>query len=970
MVNPLSNAFYLIPPLVAFVIGIILSILILRKSTSELANRLFSLALIGLCLWGLFIFAMRISPDVEHALFWDRMAVPAGIAMFVFYYHFTSVYTHQVNRKLVWAAYSFLVVTYALFANGLVISHMSLEVYGYAPHFYPAMYLISAGGALCLVGALLNLIRAFRAATHHDYRTRLTYMIIAIIVLFSFGILDIFPKFPPFGIFGNIIFGILTAVAILKYHLLDINFAVRRGLAYFLMSSIVAIPYLLVVYLYQQILIRPIPIGVLVVLFVVTAFAFNRIWQRVECFVDRRFYRQRYDFLKALEQFSRETHDITDLEQLGSSLVRLIAQALQAASIYLLLPSESGDFNIVSSARESAIRYTVKSDSPVLGSLRSNKALLYCQDKDPLLHSHFLTMEGREELQSIGAELFVPIKDKKAELVGLLLLGKKLSGQPYSYEDEQLILTVASRIAIEVENAQLYEQVRRSEKQMRDSEMLFRTIVEAGPSFLMIVNVKGTVIYASPNCEQFTGYTQEELQGKVTWWTHENDFVRITTAFNAAFNAAFNDELSEGTNIEFKAVKKNGELWYASASWRLLKDWKEQVKSVVVQIVDITERKQMEAEKRDMEKKAEIASRLASVGEMASGIAHEINNPLTGVIGFCQLLLKKDIPEDIRGNVETIRQGSQRVASIISRLLTFARQYKPERNYVNINEIIENTLALQAYEMETNNIELTTQLDPKLPRTMGDSGQLQQVFLNIVMNAETEMKSARGRGKLFVKTERIDNNIRISFKDDGAGITTENLKKVFNPFFTTREVGKGTGLGLSLCHGIVSEHSGRIYAKSQLGKGSTFIVELPIVVEEKQELTESADESERIAGGKILVVDDEPTILQFLNEELTDEGYEVETVDNAGNALEMIRSGKYDLILLDIKLPGMSGIELYKWMQKTRSSLARRVVFITGDVMGVDTKKFLSRTKAHYLAKPFDTEQLKTKINQLFTDGA
>jgi CheY-like chemotaxis protein len=166
----------------------------------------------------------------------------------------------------------------------------------------------------------------------------------------------------------------------------------------------------------------------------------------------------------------------------------------------------------------------------------------------------------------------------------------------------------------------------------------------------------------------------------------------------------------------------------------------------------------------------------------------------------------------------------------------------------------------------------------------------------------------------LVKTEAADNTIRISFKDNGPGIAPENLDRIFDPFFTTREAGQGTGLGLSICHGIISEHKGRIYAESKLGRGATFIVELPIIAEEKQPgLVEPAsDESVEVTGAKILVVDDELATLQLLSQILSSEGYEVETVNNATDALERIKGERYSLILLDIKMPGRSGMELYR----------------------------------------------------------
>ena len=231
---------------------------------------------------------------------------------------------------------------------------------------------------------------------------------------------------------------------------------------------------------------------------------------------------------------------------------------------------------------------------------------------------------------------------------------------------------------------------------------------------------------------------------------------------------------------------------------------------------DITERKQAEKEKQELEAKAQVASRLAAVGEMAAGIAHEINNPLTGVIGFSQLLLEKqNIPEDIKDDIRVIADGSRRVADIVKRLLTFARQTKPIKTLANLNELIENTLKLRDYVLKTANIEVVTRFDPELPWSIVDPGQLQQVFLNLIVNAEQEMKKAHGKGTLTITTEKKENNIRMSFKDDGPGITKENLGHLFEPFFTTKESGEGTGLGLSLSRSIILEHGGTMNVESE-----------------------------------------------------------------------------------------------------------------------------------------------------------
>ncbi len=236
---------------------------------------------------------------------------------------------------------------------------------------------------------------------------------------------------------------------------------------------------------------------------------------------------------------------------------------------------------------------------------------------------------------------------------------------------------------------------------------------------------------------------------------------------------------------------------------------------------DITGRKQMEEQ-------LIVTDRLASIGELASGIAHELNNPLTSVIGFSQLLLEQDTPEDIKEDIEIVHREAQRAAEVVKNLLTFARKHPPAKQPVNINEVIENTLKLRAYEQKVNNIRVNIRLAPDLPEVMADNFQLQQAFLNITINAEYFMLEAHNRGTLTITTKKSGDMVIISFADDGPGIAPENLGHLFDPFFTTKEVGQGTGLGLSICHGIMTEHGGRIYAKSKPGKGATFIVELPV----------------------------------------------------------------------------------------------------------------------------------------------
>jgi PAS domain S-box-containing protein len=425
----------------------------------------------------------------------------------------------------------------------------------------------------------------------------------------------------------------------------------------------------------------------------------------------------------------------------------------------------------------------------------------------------------------------------------------------------------------------------------------------------------------------------------------------------------------EEDKFEIEIIRKDGSRRHLQA-YRQKVLWDNKLRSQII-YNDVTALKQAEEERQKFEDKAQVASRLAVVGEMAAGVAHEINNPLTGVLGFSQMLLEKEnVPDEIKAELRLIVDGSQRVADIVKRLLTFARQTKPVKTMTNINELIDNTLKLREYVLKTVNINVVTRFDPELPWSVADPGQLQQVFLNVIVNAEQAMKVAHGRGTLTITTEPKENNIRISFQDDGPGIAPENLKRLFEPFFTTKAPGEGTGLGLSLSRSIILEHNGSMSVESEFGQGANFIIELPIIESlpsapdillppEKTKLTATAH-------GKILVVDDESGVRILLERVFTQMGHQVETVADAETAVKRLDSGvSYDVILTDVRMPGMSGIELNSYILMKTPEMKNKIIFITGDVMGADIKEFLMKNNLTYFAKPFDIEALKGKIDSL-----
>jgi PAS domain S-box-containing protein len=502
---------------------------------------------------------------------------------------------------------------------------------------------------------------------------------------------------------------------------------------------------------------------------------------------------------------------------------------------------------------------------------------------------------------------------------------------------------------------------------LRQSEERYRTIMEDMEEGYYEADLTGNITFVNDSMSRILGYENGEMIGtNYCSYVGGDESRQIYKDVNSVYRTR---KPAKWFSWEF--LTKSGETRFIEASVAPRLNAQGEVIGFRGIFNDVTERKAIEQQ-------VLMTSKLASIGELASGVAHELNNPLTGVIGYAQLLIdSKNVPQEVKSDLNKVYQESQRAAKIVQNLLSFARRRKPEKRYFDANELIQKTLELRSYELKTSNIKVDVDLEPELPEIKADYYQIQQVILNIVINAEQALAETGRRGKIAVTTSVIKDHIRISIADNGPGIPKENISRVFDPFFTTKEVGKGTGLGLSVCHGIVAAHGGNIYAESEEGKGAEFIIDLPIAVAEEPDsgdvVTAGIKDNRRYrrrASENILIIDDESGVRDVLARTFSETGYQTDSASDAKCALTKLNKNGYDLFIIDLKLPRVSGMRLYEIMKEKYPSSAEKVMFITGDAITQSTQDFLDSAGRPYLTKPFNPKMAVELVEEMLRGKA
>jgi signal transduction histidine kinase/CheY-like chemotaxis protein len=393
---------------------------------------------------------------------------------------------------------------------------------------------------------------------------------------------------------------------------------------------------------------------------------------------------------------------------------------------------------------------------------------------------------------------------------------------------------------------------------------------------------------------------------------------------------------------------------------------------------DVTARRRLDDETRETSARLAQAEKMAALGQTISGVAHELNNPLAAILSWAERLSKNTLADDsLRRGVTAILDESERATRIVRNLLTFARKRQTTRTMVDLNEVVHETVARRSDRPDgAPAIAVATDLAPGLPRLFADGYQLQQVLLNLVINAEQAIRSAHGRGTLLVRTayDAARESVVLEVADDGPGIPDEVRAKIFDPFFTTKGVGAGTGLGLTVAYAIVQEHGGRIRVESDVGTGTSFFVEIPVAgaaaASPPEPYSAPSGAAPDVSGASILVVEDEAALAEAVTDLLGDAGFSVERVADGAEALERIGARRFDAVICDLKMPRVDGRMFYRALARRSPSLSRRVIFVTGDVAGTDAERFLNTSGCRWLAKPFRSADLLLAVRQCLSKDA
>jgi len=597
--------------------------------------------------------------------------------------------------------------------------------------------------------------------------------------------------------------------AIIRYRLMDVDIIFKRGLAYTAATAGVAAVYFLLVALFAEIFHTSAngPVGGMIAI-VVAAFLFQPFREWIQGRLDRFFYRDRLDYRRTLIEFGKTLTNEVRVDPMLGSVMDRVSQTLLVDRLAIFV--EDAEFpGQMRLARSMGVRLGERLDLSFLDPARpefARGALFF----ESARATRDASDSVRRTLEVLDLNYFVPCRIRE-HTVAVLGLGKTVDGDFLSSDDVELVQTIAGYVAVALDNAQLYSSLEQKALEIARLKDFSENIVESLNVGVLAVDLGGIVESWNTRMEQLFGVSRQEAVGR--------QLGSLLPAELAGEIQRRGDE-EQITGIYKQRLHHQGKALTLNVSITPLVSKSGERIGRLLLFDDVTQRERMEEQMTQTEK-------LTSLGLLAAGVAHEVNTPLAVISNYIQMLAKQMPDGDPRQSIiEKIVKQTFRASEIVNNLLNFSRTGAAELADIDVNRVVEDTLVLVAHPLKTSQIQVVRHLGEKLPPVRGSANKLQQVFLNLFLNARDAMA---GGGMLEVRTAAHNGSVEIEVVDTGAGIPREHIHRIFDPFFTTKGSGRGTGLGLSVSYGIIKEHAGKIDVRSAPGKGTSFHVEFPAV---------------------------------------------------------------------------------------------------------------------------------------------
>ena len=603
--------------------------------------------------------------------------------------------------------------------------------------------------------------------------------------------------------------------AILRYRLMDVDIIFKRGVAYTLATAAIVGVYFGLVGGLAAAVNRKLPnvgpVG-LIVAIAITALAFEPLKNWIQRYVDRFFYRKLYDYRRTLIEFGRELSSETDLSAMLTSVIDRLSRTLLVNRIAIFLPDETQQFVM---AKSFGISYAGALDLSFLVVERPeyySGHIFFDNTRKALRES----ATGRETIARLDLNYYIPCTVQN-RTVAVLGLGKTTSGDFLTSDDVELLETLAGYIGIAIQNAQLYASLEQKANEYERLKDFNENIVESISVGVLAVDLEDRIESWNAQMEVMYALSRAQVLGQ-----------KLSAVFPIPFMEEFY-RFRQNPGIhnlyKFRLHTPAGDTRIANVAIAPLVTRKFNVIGRLIIVDDITERMELESQLSQAEK-------MSSIGVLAAGVAHEVNTPLAVISSYAQMLLKQvNGDEKLSSLLDKITRQTFRASEIVNNLLNFSRTSGTEFSEINLNRIISDTLALLEHQFKTSRIKVENDLHHELPMIHGNAGKLQQVFLNLFLNAKDAMSGTGG--VLHVQTAN-GAGVSVSVTDSGTGIAPEHIQKIYDPFFTTKispreGQARGTGLGLSVTYGIIQEHAGKIRVESKPGQGTTFYLEFPLI---------------------------------------------------------------------------------------------------------------------------------------------